>query len=128
MIKTRVLCAGIFDSLTSGHLKYLRESKNLAFNSELVVIIARDSTVEKLKGSKPLHNQDFRLMRVKSLDFVEDAVLGFEDAQILDRIIALQPDIIAIGHDHIFNPEELRKALLAMGFNIQVIRMPKYEV
>lgn len=128
MIKTRILCAGIFDNLIAGHLKYLRECRNLSFNSELLVIIARDSTVERLKGKKPNHNEDFRLMRVKALDFVDDAVLGFENEQILDRIISLQPDIIALGHDHYFNEEGLKNVLKNLGFNIQVIRMPKYEV
>jgi FAD synthetase len=49
-----VLASGVFDLLHLGHVRYLEEAKKAGGkNSELIVIIARDSTVEKRKGKNP---------------------------------------------------------------------------
>ena len=54
----RVLAAGKFDILHLGHLAYLEQAKKLAGDDgELVVIIARDNTIERERlrvlGSSP---------------------------------------------------------------------------
>ena len=49
--KKVVLASGTFDLLHFGHVKYLEEAKKAGGkNAELIVIVARDSTVEKRKG------------------------------------------------------------------------------
>jgi len=51
--KKVVLASGTFDLLHFGHVKYLEEAKKAGGkNAELIVIVARDSTVEKRKGKK----------------------------------------------------------------------------
>ena len=48
--KKRVLASGVFDLLHLGHVKFLEEAKKTGGkNAELIVIIARDHTVEKTK-------------------------------------------------------------------------------
>jgi cytidyltransferase-like protein len=52
----RVLASGVFDLLHLGHVKFLEEAKKTGGKSvELIVIIARDRTVEKNKRQKT-HN------------------------------------------------------------------------
>ena len=47
-----VLASGTFDLLHLGHVKYLEEAKKTGGpNAKLVVIVARDKTVEKRKAS-----------------------------------------------------------------------------
>ena len=49
-----VLASGVFDLLHLGHVKFLEDAKKTGGeNAKLVVIVARDSTVEKTKGRKP---------------------------------------------------------------------------
>ncbi|MEE9489142.1 MAG: adenylyltransferase/cytidyltransferase family protein, partial [Thermoplasmata archaeon] len=43
----RVMASGVFDLLHTGHLHYLEEAKKLG--DELIVVVARDSTVRKEK-------------------------------------------------------------------------------
>ena len=71
-----VLCAGTFDIIHPGHLYLFSEAKK--YGDRLVVIVARDSTSEKIKGKKPLHNEMERLEAVRSLSIVDKAVLGKE--------------------------------------------------
>ena len=48
---TTVMCFGTFDTLHPGHLYFLRECRR--YGDNLVVVIARDATVAKVKGKKP---------------------------------------------------------------------------
>ena len=77
--KKIVLASGVFDLLHLGHVKFLEEAKKTGGkNAELIVIIARDSTVEKTKSRKPIMSENQRRALVESLKVVDAAVLGFE--------------------------------------------------
>ena len=68
------MASGVFDILHLGHLHYLEESKKLG--DELIVVIATDETVRKLKH-EPVTSEQIRLELVKALKPVDDAVLGY---------------------------------------------------
>jgi len=73
-----VLASGTFDLLHLGHVKYLEEAKRAGGrNAELIVIVARDSTVEKRRGTKPIVPENQRRALVDSLKVVDDAVNQF---------------------------------------------------
>ena len=97
---TTVLAAGVFDLLHYGHIRYLEEAKKLGGDqSRLVVIVARDETVRRLKGSDPIIPEDQRRAVIEALKVVDEALLGFEDLD-LDRVIQqVKPDIVVVGHD-----------------------------
>ena len=53
--KIVVLASGVFDLLHLGHVKFLEEAKKTGGkNTWLLVIVARDSTVQKMKGRRPV--------------------------------------------------------------------------
>jgi FAD synthetase len=73
-----VLASGVFDLLHLGHVRFLEEAKKSGGEkTRLVVIVARDTTVEKTKGRKPIMSEDQRCALVKSLKVVDDVVLGY---------------------------------------------------
>jgi FAD synthetase len=77
--KKVVLASGVFDLLHLGHVKFLEEAKKAGGkDAVLIVIIARDSTVEENKGRKPIMSENQRRTLVESLRVVDEAVLGFE--------------------------------------------------
>src|SRR5512136_323340 len=105
-----VLASGVFDLLHLGHVKFLEEAKKTGGkNAELLVIIARDSTVEKTKGRKPIMSENQRRALVESLKVVDKAVLGFEDFDIQDVIAKIKPDVIALGHDQTEMEQQVRQ-------------------
>ena len=61
----RVLCCGTFDYLHPGHESFLNQASRLG--EELVVVVARDENVERLKDRKPDHEEEIRRARVESL-------------------------------------------------------------
>jgi FAD synthetase len=63
-----VLASGVFDLLHLGHVTFLEQAKQAGGkHAKLVVIIARDHTVEKTKGRKPVMPENQRRALVESL-------------------------------------------------------------
>jgi len=125
--KKIVLASGTFDLLHFGHVKYLEEAKKAGGeNAELIVIVARDSTVEKRKRKKPVMPEDQRRSLVESLKVVDEAILGFEDFSIDEVIEKIRPDVIAVGHDQDGIEREVRKAIAEKKYNIQVAKIGRF--
>jgi FAD synthetase len=125
--KKVVLASGTFDLLHYGHVKYLEEAKKLGGkNAELIVIVARDSTVKKRKGRKTVMPEDQRRSLVEALKVVDEAILGFEDFDMIKVVEKTKPDIIVVGHDQSDIEREVRKALAEKGIAIQVVRAGRF--
>jgi len=125
--KRVVLASGTFDLLHFGHVKYLEEAKKTGGeNAELVVIVARDSTVEKRKGKKPVMPEDQRRSLVESLKVVDEALLGYEKFDIGEVVEKIRPDIIAVGHDQDGIEREVRKAIAEKNLNIQIVKIGRF--
>jgi len=124
-----VLASGVFDLLHLGHVKFLEEAKKAGGrNAKLIVIVARDSTVEKRKGSKPIIPENQRRALVESLKVVDDAILGYEDFNMEKVIEKIQPDIIAVGHDsHLTGLEQtVRNYVKNKGLKIKIVKIGKF--
>jgi FAD synthetase len=122
-----VLASGNFDLLHLGHVKYLEEAKKAGGeNAKLIVIVARDSTIKKMKGRKPVMPEDQRRSLVESLKVVDEAILGYEELDISKVLEKIGPDIIAVGHDQGNIEGSVRKALAEKKLNIQVVKIGKF--
>jgi FAD synthetase len=122
-----VLASGAFDLLHYGHVYYLSQAKKAGGeNAKLVVIVAKDKTVEQLKGSKPIIPEDQRRAVVESLKVVDEAILGYEDMDMLKVIEKVKPDVIALGYDEEKIAKQLKKLLEERNLNIQVSRIAHF--
>jgi FAD synthetase len=121
-----VLASGVFDLLHLGHVKFLEEAKRAGGpNAELIVIIARDSTVEKRKGKRPVVSENQRRALVESLKIVDKALLGYENFNMGEVVEKIKPDIIALGYDsHVSSIErEVRDYVKRKGLNIKIVKI-----
>jgi len=126
--KRVVLASGVFDLLHLGHVKFLEEAKKAGGkDAELLVIIARDSTVEKNKGRKPIMPENQRRALVESLKVVDVAVLGFEEFDIGDVIERIKPDVITLGYDQVDMENHVQEFVDKHKLNVKVIRIGKFE-
>ena len=122
-----VLASGVFDLLHLGHVKFLEEAKKAGGkNAELIVIIARDSTVQQTKGRKPVMSENQRLLLVESLKVVDEAVLGFEDFDIGNVIERVKPDVIALGYDQEDMEKQVCEYVNKRGLRVKVVRVGKF--
>ncbi len=120
-----VLAFGTFDLLHLGHVKYLEAAKR--FGDRLVVVVARDEAVKKLKGIDAYFTERERLEMVKSLRIVDEAVLGdglksFYQFRVVDRV---KPGVVVFGYDQKEAEECLRERLEKNGLKTVVVRMKK---
>ncbi|MCS7114250.1 MAG: adenylyltransferase/cytidyltransferase family protein [Nitrososphaerota archaeon] len=123
-----VLASGVFDLLHLGHVKYLEEAKKAGGeNAELIVIVARDSTVEKRKGYRPVMPENQRRALVESLKVVDEALLGYEDFDMGKVIEKIKPDIIAVGHDQDGVEKAVKEYIKAKGLKIEVLKIGKFS-
>lgn len=123
-----VLASGTFDLPHYGHLKFLEEAKKAGgSNAKLVVIVARDSTVERLKGVKPVISENQRRALIEALKPVDIALLGYEDLDYVRVIEKVKPDIIVVGHDQRAIEEDVKKAIARQKLKIDVERIGKFE-
>jgi FAD synthetase len=123
-----ILASGVFDLLHLGHVRFLEEAKRAGgSNAELIVIVARDSTVEKRKGKKPIMPENQRRALVESLKIVDEAILGYEKFDIGKVIEKIKPDIIVVGYDQDGMEQTVRKYVEAQGLKIKIVRIGKFE-
>jgi FAD synthetase len=123
-----VLASGVFDLLHLGHVKFLEEAKKAGRKeAKLIVVVARDSTVEQSKGRKPVMAEKQRRILVESLKVVDEAVLGLETLDIGDVIENIKPDVIALGYDQTDVEERVKNYLEKSGHSIRLVRVGKFE-
>jgi FAD synthetase len=119
-----VMVFGSFDVLHPGHLYFLKKAKQ--FGDNLIVVIARDSTIEKIKGKKPKYNERERQEHINDLDYVDKAVLGYETDyyEIIDDI---NPAVICLGYDQDSFTKDLDKEMEKRRMNPKIIRIGSYK-
>ena len=123
-----VLASGVFDLLHLGHVKFLEEAKKAGGkNAQLVVIIARDSTVEEAKGRKPVMPENQRRILVESLKVVDEAVLGLKDFDIGNVIKTVKPDVIALGYDQTDMEQRVKEYVEKNQLKVKVVRVGKFD-
>ncbi|PIN76309.1 FAD synthase [Candidatus Woesearchaeota archaeon CG10_big_fil_rev_8_21_14_0_10_37_12] len=121
---TKVLCTGTFDLLHKGHLNYFEQAKKLG--NHLIVVVARDKTIEKERGILPIYNEKERLKKIAEQKNVDKARLGHEEDK-LKVVEEERPDIILLGYDQKINKKELSKKLAQRGLHPKILRAKAYK-
>lgn len=95
---TRIMVFGTFDMLHAGHEDFFRQARALAEDVYLIVSVARDENVARLKGARPIRAEEERRAAVSKHPLVDKAVLGDREGCLV-HIANEAPDIIALGYD-----------------------------
>jgi FAD synthetase len=124
--KTRIMVFGTFDVLHKGHLNFFQQARRLAKNPSLIVSIARDANVKRIKGQAPMYNEKHRLRLVKTCPLVDKVVLGGLK-NYLTHIVKEKPEIIALGHDQNEYTKGLKVKLKKAGVKTRIIRLKPFK-
>lgn len=110
---------GTFDTLHPGHEDFFRQAKE--HGDELIVVVARDTTVVDVKGNLPANNEQDRLAAILEQPLVDDAKLGNPGDKY--RIIEeFNPDILCLGYDQEAFTENLDGELARRGLSAAIVR------
>src|ERR1035437_4792461 len=125
-VDKKIMVFGTFDGLHQGHLNFFKQARNLHQFPFLIVSIARDKNVLKIKGKYPNLSEKTRVALVKKCKLVDKVVLsGLKDH--LPHIIRMRPNIIALGYDQKAYIKNLKKDLKNKGVSVKIIRLKPFK-
>lgn len=119
MIKV-VLTGGVFDIIHRGHIYTLSKAKELG--DVLIVTVARDKIVKKIRGRPAINPEHHRAELVSSIKYVDAALLASEDDP-LGALYYVKPDIVAIGYDQKHDEAEIERKAAEKGIKLVVKRL-----
>lgn len=122
----KILVFGTFDGVHEGHLNLFKQARKLSKNPFLIVSIARDVNVARIKNKLPFNNEKRRQALVKKTKLADRVVLG-SLKNYLAHIIKERPDYIALGYDQIHYTENLKKDLKSLGLIPKIRRLKPYK-
>ncbi|OGG90935.1 hypothetical protein A3H16_00175 [Candidatus Kaiserbacteria bacterium RIFCSPLOWO2_12_FULL_53_8] len=124
---TRIMVFGTFDMVHIGHVDFFRQARSLAKKPHLIVSIARDAVVKRIKGEHSRRNERERRALLERNTLVDEVVLGQEEGYI-EHIIEAKPDIIALGYDQKGEyVDRLERDIERTKLKIKIVRLKAFE-
>lgn len=124
---TRIMVFGTFDMLHEGHIDFFQQARALAEKPHLIVSVARDSAVVRIKGTQPKKPESERLALVEASPLVDEVTLGDKEGYI-QHIKLARPEIIALGYDQEGEyVRHLEGDLGAAGLETKVVRLKPFK-
>lgn len=122
------MASGVFDLLHPGHVVYLSEAKRAGGkSSRLIVVVARDSTVRKVRNREPVFNEEARRILVESLKPVDEAILGSEPFSFEEIVRKVRPDVVAFGYDQESWMRDFLKAKNGMKWKTKAVKIREFK-
>ena len=100
---------------------------NISEDVYLIVALARDEVVEKLKGRRPLKDIGQRTKDIEQTGLVDEVVSGDEKLESWEVIGKVKPDVIALGYDQEGLKVALEKHIQEEGLEVEVRVLGAYE-
>jgi FAD synthetase len=107
MNRARVMIFGTFDLLHPGHEFLIGEGMKMG---DVIVIVARDVNVQRIKGRPPAENEKER-MNAMQKKFPEVLVVLGNPKDFLAPLKKYKPDILLLGYDQRMPPGVTEESL-----------------
>lgn len=120
----RVMVFGTFDIFHPGHKHFLAQAKK--FGNNLIVVIARDQTVTRVKGKTPLNKEKGRKEVIKQSGLANVVVLGGLK-NMYGVISRYKPNVICLGYDQNIFTEELQTFISESKMKTKIIRLKSFK-
>ena len=115
---------GTFDIFHKGHEDFFRQARE--FGDCLIVVVARDENVLKIKGNLPRNSEKARQEKIIESELANETVLG----SLSDKYKIIQdnkPDVICLGYDQKVSEDELKSKLIELGLEeTKIIRLNSF--
>lgn len=118
--KTFVVTNGCFDILHVGHARYLKETKNFADFS--IILLNSDKSVKLIKGeNRPINNESDRAELLTYLSCVDYVVL-FEEKSPAKLLENIKPDVYTKGADYTIETLPEKDVVLKNNIRVEFIK------
>lgn len=116
---------GTFDDLHPGHVSFLKQARELG--DGLIVSLAPETTVQKLKSKTPIHSFEKRKQVLMQSGLVDEVVSSDENIGSFQSVRSVQPNIIALGYDQGALKSSLSIWIKDQNLNIELITLKPFE-
>ncbi len=117
----KILVFGVFDGLHKGHLFFLKQAK--VYGDYLIVALARDLTVQRLKERVPVYDEKSRRASLLASGIVDKVYFGDKVLGRYSIIRKTKPDVIVLGYDQDELHKNLNDFLNKRGLPIKVVKV-----
>ena len=119
-----ILLFGTFDILHPGHQSLFQQARR--YGDTVVTVIARDSTVKKLKKHSPFFTEKQRQKNLQKTHWANKVFLG--DKKNYFKIIKkIKPDIICLGYDQKFFIKDLKEKIGEWELKIKIVKLKSFH-
>lgn len=120
-----VLLFGTFDILHTGHLNVFKQARKLG--DRVVVIVARDVNVKKIKGRAPINSEKERAELLRHITLIDQVIMGAK-SNVYALIKKIKPQVIALGYDQNAYVDKLQEKLLEFKLHPKIVRLKPHNV
>jgi rfaE bifunctional protein nucleotidyltransferase chain/domain len=121
--KTIAFANGVFDILHVGHVRYLKEAREMG--DILIVAVNDDDSVRRLKGEgRPVMPAEERMEILSALSCV-DYVIKFSEPTVASLLLSLKPHIQVKGTDYTEESVPERDVVMSYGGRVAIAGDPK---
>ncbi len=120
-----VMIFGTFDGVHDGHRSLFLQATE--HGDKIIAVVARDKTVEIVKGHAPQCHECERVAELLQIDVIDDIILGYGDD---DKCLVVRdhaPDVILLGYDQEAFVDELYTLAEKSDQNFVIVRAQAYE-
>lgn len=120
----KVMIFGTFDGVHDGHRSLFAQAAE--HGDWVMAVVARDETVEKVKGRKPKCDECDRIAELLQIDALDDIIMGSLDEDKCNVVREHKPDIVMIGYDQKYFIDELYALVDEDGCDFIIMRAQSY--
>ncbi|MFH1767001.1 MAG: adenylyltransferase/cytidyltransferase family protein [Patescibacteria group bacterium] len=124
-MKKIVMTFGTFDGIHPGHESLLKQAKSLG--DELVVALAQDTTVQRLKGDLPQYKFRERQMILEDSGLVDLVIPADKKLGSYKSVKRIKPETIALGYDQTELKKDLEQWIKDNKEPIQLITLSAFK-
>ncbi len=120
-----ILVFGTFDGLHAGHRYFLAQAR--AEGTKLVVLVATDATVQRLKRKIPRYKLSERIAAIVDENLADEVLPGDEILNSWKTLKEVRPDVICLGYDQGKLKTALAERREQFDFPFELISIKAYE-
>jgi cytidyltransferase-like protein len=124
-MRKRVITFGVFDGFHDGHKHFLYEASR--HGDLLMVVVARDAVIERLKEQKPQFTLKERIKTLKAQGIADIIVPGDRRIGSWQIVRHKKPDIVVTGYDQHRIRESLEGVFTEEERFFKVVTIDPYE-
>lgn len=119
-----VMIFGTFDLVHFGHIQLFKQARK--YGDNLILVLARDERVQKLKKKLPIHTEQERKKFLETIRLIDQVVLG-DKTDVYKKIKEFKPDTIVLGYDQKFFVDDLAGQIQKFGLKTKIVTATAYQ-